>query len=204
MCPNDTTNEIPYGFCQCGCGQKTKLARQDNPEHGHIKGKPLRYILNHHNTPPTIQDKFWQHVSKQDDESCWEWQGNQTDFGYGKFTYRGKTYLAHRVSWEIHYGAIPKGKFVCHNCPDGDNPRCANPHHLWLGTSTENTADRQAKGRQAKGTKYPHAKISDPDVHQIRKWHQQGITNRQIAKLIGCSNSTVDRIVSGRAWNHVT
>ena len=37
---------IPFGFCHCGCGQKTKIARGTN-EHGHVKGQPLRFLMNH-------------------------------------------------------------------------------------------------------------------------------------------------------------
>lgn len=38
---------IPAGCCQCGCGNKTRLARQNNPKHGHVKGRPLRYLNGH-------------------------------------------------------------------------------------------------------------------------------------------------------------
>lgn len=37
---------IPFGFCHCGSGQKTKIARGTN-EHGHVKGQPLRFLMNH-------------------------------------------------------------------------------------------------------------------------------------------------------------
>jgi hypothetical protein len=57
---------------------------------------------------------------------------------------------APRVSWKLHYGPIPDGKDVCHNCPTGDNPSCVNPKHLWLGTDSENIKDMYAKGRYPK------------------------------------------------------
>ncbi len=39
---------IPYGYCHCGCGEKTNLASQTNPRDGWIKGEPIRYIQGHH------------------------------------------------------------------------------------------------------------------------------------------------------------
>ena len=39
---------IPYGYCHCGCNQKTNLAVQTNTQRGWIKGEPIRFIHNHH------------------------------------------------------------------------------------------------------------------------------------------------------------
>lgn len=36
---------IPIGFCQCGCGQQTLIAR--NVRCGNTVGQPLKYIKNH-------------------------------------------------------------------------------------------------------------------------------------------------------------
>jgi hypothetical protein len=41
------TTEIPYGFCQCGCGQKTTIATKTTSREGWIKGQPKRYISGH-------------------------------------------------------------------------------------------------------------------------------------------------------------
>ncbi len=47
MSLHDTTNEIPYGYCHCGCGQKTLLADRTDINHGYIKGEPRRFLLGH-------------------------------------------------------------------------------------------------------------------------------------------------------------
>jgi hypothetical protein len=38
---------LEEGFCQCGCGQKTKLARKTNKKFGHTKGEPVKFIVGH-------------------------------------------------------------------------------------------------------------------------------------------------------------
>lgn len=38
------------GYCQCGCGQKTKLASATRPEKDMIKGQPLKYLNGHNRT----------------------------------------------------------------------------------------------------------------------------------------------------------
>ena len=47
-----TDNEIPYGYCQCGCGQKTRISQGTVNRLNWKKGEPIRYILGHSNRKP--------------------------------------------------------------------------------------------------------------------------------------------------------
>ena len=38
----------PYGQCQCGCGESTKLATNNRVQFGEAIGKPRRYLKGHH------------------------------------------------------------------------------------------------------------------------------------------------------------
>jgi hypothetical protein len=88
---------------------------------------------------------FWSNVRKS--AACWEWTGLLLD-GYGRFApARGTDVRAHRFSWELAHGPIPPGKVICHNCPGGDNRKCVNPNHLFLGTQRENILDASRKHR---------------------------------------------------------
>lgn len=37
----------PTGWCECGCGRRTKLSTKTRLARGHIKGEPHRYINGH-------------------------------------------------------------------------------------------------------------------------------------------------------------
>jgi hypothetical protein len=36
-----------YGFCECGCGERTSIAKKTRGALGHKKGEPTRYIVGH-------------------------------------------------------------------------------------------------------------------------------------------------------------
>lgn len=98
---------------------------------------------------------FWKYVDVVlEGDDCWEWKGFRRKNGYGVTTGDGnqttkRTQMgAHRRSWILTNGPIPRGLFVCHRC---DNPPCVRPDHLFLGTHIDNMTDMHAKGREARG-----------------------------------------------------
>lgn len=200
---HDSTQEIPYGYCQCGCGQKTSIAKQTDNKRGHVKGEPMRFISGHH-PPSKKKDRFWQYVNLGNPSDCWEWQGCISTTGYGKFRLNGRHMLAHRVSWELHNGPIPAGMHICHSC---DNPACVNPHHLWLGTPADNMHDRDEKGRHiaphTRGEAHGRAKITEAQVMMMRKLWKQGVSQSEIGRRFGISSHQAHMIVRHKHWRHV-
>ena len=79
-----------------------------------------------------------------DENGCWNWKGGLSGCGYGYITFEGKKQGAHRVSYKLFNGPIPKNMLVLHKC---DNRACINPDHLFLGTHQDNMDDMWEKGR---------------------------------------------------------
>lgn len=107
------------------CGMHCKVSA--------IASKPVAQKLNRYRVSPL---------------GCWEWSGARTRDGYGNVTHGRKSMLAHRLSYEFHYGVAPGKLLVCHHC---DNPPCIRPDHLFLGDQTANMADMARKGRSTAG-----------------------------------------------------
>lgn len=140
-----------------------------------------------------VEERLWRRVVKTD--GCWLWTGTRLK-GYGTFTHRGHAQRAHRFSWELHNGPIPRGKIVCHHC---DNPTCVNPGHLYVGTHADNSADKVARRRVA-GERNPRAKLTQADVSQIRRRHSRGERTAAMAREYGVSKSAMHDVVHGRHW----
>lgn len=124
----------------------------------------------------TFEERFWSFVDRSGDpDACWLWTGYLTTSGYGEISVANRRRWSHRIAWELLRGPIPPGIEVCHNCPDGDNPACCNPAHLFLGTHADNMRDMWAKGRGRSGlaeaakTHCPHRHPYSPENTYIAK-----------------------------------
>jgi hypothetical protein len=135
-----------------------------------------------------------------DARGCWNFTGFTLPNGYGRIkgSVSGASELAHRVSWTVHKGSIPKGMLVCHKC---DNPRCVNPDHLFLGTSADNMADMDAKGRRVNQSAIPgtrnsnhwKARLTIEQIVEIRARSSE--PRKQLAKEFGTSPRYISSII---------
>lgn len=176
--------------------------------------------------------RFWINVDKHNgSDACWNWNGTKDKNGYGRISIDGQRISAHRLSWGLHNGAIPKNIQVCHVC---DNPACVNPRHLFLGTQADNMKDKQAKGRcpqpsnngkwygslnpatgkkhgthtkpesRPTGERNGSVKLTAIDVILIREEYSKGgTTERKLAQKYGVSRSNIGRILRRENWTHV-
>ena len=154
----------------------------------------------------TWQERWWEKVTKGDEDECWLFSGSIGRGGYGYFwdgesTERPKTVGAHRWSYSHFVGPIPADLDVLHRC---DNPPCVNPSHLWVGTHAENMADAVEKGRFSgvdAGGRHVVSRKNDWDrVREIRRRYRAGESRRDLASEYGLEYSTVRKIARGAMW----
>lgn len=184
--------EERYGYCECGCGQKTTIAVQDHPRFGWVKGEPMRFVRGHNNRgrhprlgaqPYVVEDCGYA-------TKCWIWKGFIHKSGYGSAAKDGKYIRAHRLFYERHVGPIPLKMVVDHLCRV---KACVNPEHLEVVSNAVNTR---------RGTS---TRLTEDDVREIKRRlavGKQGI-GRQLANEFGVSPVTISNIKHGLKWADV-
>ncbi len=148
-----------------------------------------------------MKERFMKFVIKDENTECWLWNGGKNK-GYGHFSIGPKGSpgkAAHRVSYEIFKGEIPKDLIIRHKCRN----KCVNPDHLELGTYKDNAIDRSRDGVSYKGTKNPACKYSEEQIKNIRKRYSEGETQTSIAKSLGIQQGHISDICLRKVWKHI-
>lgn len=94
-------------------------------------------------------ERFWASVDKSGE--CWLWRKATVNTGYGSFCITSqserKIVSAHRFSYELVNGPIPKGFVVDHICHE---LRCVRPDHLRAVTVKQNLEHKLTESRTAR------------------------------------------------------
>ncbi len=117
--------DIPYGFCWCGCEQKTNVVTKTTKGLLHFAGEPMRYLSGH-------KAMLWTPAYREEDRGyetpCWVWQRSISPEGYGVSTSgSGWGPKAHRIYYQRKFGPVPSGLELDHLCRVRT---CVNPEHL--------------------------------------------------------------------------
>jgi hypothetical protein len=159
-------------------------------------------------------ERFWGRVDKRGHDECWNWKHRVNKSGYGEVRYwanadRGRYQSAHRISWELVHGPLPKtpyggyhGTVIAHTC---DNRRCVNPAHLFATTQKWNLDDCLAKGRgnKAFGERAGKTELTEGEVLAIRHDAARGMDRAALAKRHDVCSQTIVDIVVGKTWAHL-
>jgi len=118
----------------------------------------------------------------------------------GMFEKKNKRMGAHRMSYIVFNGEIPKGKSIMHTC---DNRSCVNPAHLIIGTRKDNTQDMVSKGRvnrwEERGGK--RQKLTDTQIEYIKN---STLSSYKLAEIYPVSSVQIRRIKNGTRCKSTT
>lgn len=139
---------------------------------------------------------------------CIEHNQKGRGMGYGSTRWLGVQITLHRLAYCKAHGITPsdiKGKVVRHTC---DNPRCINPEHLVIGSSQDNIDDMMRRDRHVshQGIKHGRAKLTEQDVHFIRKHYKPRCTvygGTVLAKRFKVSTAVISEVVTYKGWQHL-
>lgn len=84
---------------------------------------------------PRLPDRFWEKVYPEPNTCCWLWGAATNEKGYGKYSIKGRSVIAHRTSYAELVGPIPSGLQLDHLCRQRC---CVYPLHLEPVTQIEN------------------------------------------------------------------
>ena len=145
---------------------------------------------------PEFVERFLERVGEPDANGCRPWLGTFWNVGYGTIKHRCRPLGAHRVAFVRANGYAPP--VVMHTC---DNRACVEPSHLVAGTVAENNADRDRKGRQARGVRHGAAKLSPELIAEARRLRDaDGLTFRALGERFGVSHTSIRQALAGETW----
>lgn len=168
-----------YGYCGCGCGERTPPAPRTISRLGYVKGRPRPFLPFHALRLPRRPRDNYVVTPGPLDTPCWLWQfateTTQTH-RYGSVRIDGRRVPAHRHHWEQMHGPVPDGLELHHRC---ETPACVNPDHLQPVTHAENM--RLARVRR----------VDDATIRAIIAELRCGAAHKPLGKKYGVSVGTV-------------
>lgn len=100
-------------------------------------------------------------------------------------------------------GPRPNGLEVNHKDQDKTNNSKKNLEYV---TKKYNLREAGRHGRMARdtaGEKHPKSKLTESDVHQIRKLFATGSKRRDLANRFGVTWEAIHMVVTRKAWRHI-
>ena len=114
-----------------------------------------------------------------------------------------KTFYIGQLVLKTFVGPRPSENMQMCHFPD-PNPANNTLANLRWGTPAENQADRVIHGTNNNGERHPMAKLNDTDIERIFDLRKYGCTQLDIAKWINISGSSINMILNGKRWSHLS
>jgi hypothetical protein len=141
--------------------------------------------------PVPAATRFRQKVDRRGPGQCWPWTGG-TSNGYGSFRVSaGRTVSAHGFAKQLDTGEpCPPGQHPQHTCKTPISPLCCNPDHIIYVTPGATAVLRQ-------GLDHPRGKLTDQQVHDIRRRGQNGERPTDLAREHNISAPYASQLILG-------
>jgi hypothetical protein len=174
-------DEITPGLCQCGCGQRTGIAKQNDRRFGWVKGEPVRFVPGHQSRGARHHD----------------WKGDAAGY-MGLHTWLGRHYPKTGICEECgkpskrtEY-ALTHGREHSRN-RDDYRELCTRCHVLY---------DRGGV-KLCPATIAKIGKLTEDAVREIRHQRRQGASLKSLAEIYGVSRPAISEAANGKTWTHV-
>lgn len=129
-------------------------------------------------------------------DDCVIWPFKTDDHGYAR---GGGKIMPHRWVCKQVHGEPPEGNIhAAHSCGRGSSA-CVSGRHVSWKTPSENERDKLEHGTHHRGERHHNTRFTADQVRAIRSI-PYSVTNRELADLLGISNSSVSRIRAGVDW----
>lgn len=153
----------------------------------------------HHERKEQRPGAIWRLLTRItiEESGCWSFDGYISKEGYPRFSARRffrKEHgdWAHRLSYLIFNGSIPKGAQIRHTC---GNKSCVNPSHMIMHRKGESD-DKRYSGKPGQPPK-----LSSEKKDEIRRRYvPRKITMRQLADEYDVSISTIFYAIHDRVY----
>ena len=112
----------------------------------------------------------------------------------------GKPYAKylHQLVCEAFNGKAPTPlHIIAHN--DGDSTNCRADNLRWA-TRRENEADKVIHGKAIRGERHPRTKLTEQQVHEVRKHIKNGETINKISRMYKVERYVIDHVATGHSW----
>lgn len=227
----ETTKEIPYGYCQCGCGRKTTVSRRSNKYYGYVRGEPRRYVHGHNRAgkqlviiPPPNPDGMClcgcgepTPIANKTDTAAFQLKGHPIRYVMGHSTrlspaeyieddrgYETPCWIWQRSIDRNGYGRVgnTKAHIQMYERFRGKVPSGLQLDHLCRQRSCCNPDHVELVTNQVNTQRGSQARLNPDKVRQIRRL-QGKVSIREIAERLGVEKKTVWCVIAGRTWTNV-
>lgn len=113
---------------------------------------------------------------------------------------QSKSYLCGRLILETFVGPCPTGMECRHLDNNPENNRLNNLEWATHQSNMDDQIKYNTRFNKASGEKNGMAKLNHNKIIEIKNLYKQGVSQKEIAKIIGISQSLVSNIINNKIW----